>query len=117
MLRDSVTLPASSCSSTSSGCLLLCGISRKAPEVLAVVLLVLKHSAIATGCQGLDAQVYPNRSTVMGRCLMLHLDRDGDEPPARLIGKSCAHDFALETQFLSHVDIAQLRDSQRMPMN
>src|SRR5438552_7182454 len=53
----------------------------------------------------------------MSRCLMLHLDRNGDEPPARTRGNRCAHDFALETQCLAHVDIAQLRDSQRMLMN
>ena len=79
--------------------------------------LVLKLLAIATGCQGLNAQVYPNRSTVMGWRFMLHLDRNGDEPPARPIGNSCAHDCALETQFLGHVDIAQLRNMKRMPVN
>ena len=48
----------------------------------------------------------------MGWPLMLHLDRDGDEPPARTIGNSCTRDFARKAQFLGHVDIAQLQRTQ-----
>src|SRR5579859_1523791 len=49
--------------------------------------------------------------------LMLHFDRKGDKPPARAMGNSCAHDLALETPFLGHVDIAQLGNMEGMPIN
>src|SRR6266446_2130440 len=49
--------------------------------------------------------------------LMLHFDRNGDEPPACTIGNSCAQDLATETQFLGHVDITQLGNMQGMPIN
>src|SRR5258708_35223108 len=84
---------------------------------MAVVLLVLHHCAVAGRCSGLNAQVYPNGSTRMTLRLMLPVDRNGDEPPARAIGNRCAHDLALETQFLGHVDIAQLRNMEGMPIN
>src|SRR6266487_4774868 len=53
----------------------------------------------------------------MGWCLMLHFDRNGDEPPARTIGNSGAHDLALEAQFFGHVDVAQLWDAECMTVN
>src|SRR5579859_7742038 len=49
--------------------------------------------------------------------LMLHLDRDGNEPPACAIGNSSAHDLAMETQFLGHVDLAQLWDVECMSID
>src|SRR5712691_11687775 len=48
---------------------------------------------------------------------MLHLDRDGNEPPACTIGNNRAHDLAMETQFLGHVDLAQLWDVEGMPID
>src|SRR5258706_2488305 len=49
--------------------------------------------------------------------LMLHLDCNGDEPPACTIEDGRTHDFVLKTQFLCHIDIAQLRNMKRMPVN
>jgi len=49
--------------------------------------------------------------------LMLHLDRNGDEPPTRTVENGRTHGFASKTHFLSHIDLAQLRDMQRMPVN
>src|SRR6266566_2334149 len=51
--------------------------------------------------------VYPNGSTVMSWGLVLHLDRNGDKPPARPLGNNRAHDFASEPQRLSHIDFAK----------
>ena len=48
---------------------------------------------------------------------MLHFDRDGDEPPARAMGNGGAHDLATETRLVGHVDVAQLRDVECMPVN
>src|SRR5947209_3573550 len=53
----------------------------------------------------------------MGGCLVLHLDRDGDEPPASAIGNSCTHDLATEAQLLGHVNVAQPGNMERMPIN
>src|SRR5258706_14907905 len=53
----------------------------------------------------------------MAGCLVLHLDRDGDEPPASAIGNSCTHDLATEAQFLGHVNVAQLGNMERMPVD
>src|SRR5207247_9369630 len=48
---------------------------------------------------------------------MLHLDRNGDEPPARTIGNHRAHDLAVKAEFFRHVDISQLGNTERMPID
>src|SRR5689334_12573139 len=48
---------------------------------------------------------------------MVHLDCDGDEPPAGTVGNRGAHDLAREAQFLSHVDMAKLRHSKRVSID
>src|ERR1700693_4794504 len=48
---------------------------------------------------------------------MLHLDRNGDEAPARTRGNRGTHDLALETQLFGHIDIAQLWNVEHMPVD
>src|SRR5712691_2126361 len=53
----------------------------------------------------------------MGWRFILHFDRDGDEPPACLVGNSCAHDFALEAERFGHVDDAKLGNTYGLPID
>src|SRR6266702_2988380 len=84
---------------------------------MTIVLLVLKHHARACGRKRLDTQVYPNGSTAMSRDFMLHLYRDGGEPPACTRGNDGAHDLARPAERFGHVDGAKLGDAYRLPIN
>src|SRR5712691_1338699 len=53
----------------------------------------------------------------MGGRLMLHLDRDRDEPPACVRGNGCTHDLARKAQYFGHVDIPKFGNMERMPIN
>src|SRR5437764_2536735 len=49
--------------------------------------------------------------------LMLHLDRDGNEPPARTIRNDRTHDLALESERFGHIDRPKFGDSERLPIH
>jgi hypothetical protein len=48
---------------------------------------------------------------------MLHLDRNGDEPPVCTVENGRTQGFAGKTHVLTHIDLAQLRNMQGMPVN
>src|SRR5437588_396130 len=48
---------------------------------------------------------------------MLHLDRNGDEPPASAIENNRAHDLAVKAECFGHVDVPELGNTERRPID
>src|SRR5260370_32811419 len=53
----------------------------------------------------------------MGWDLMLHLDRDGNEPPPCTRRNDSTHDLALESERFGHIDRPKLGDAYRLPIH
>src|SRR2546429_6512555 len=53
----------------------------------------------------------------MGWHFVLHLYRDGDEPPACTRGNDGAHDLTLKAERFGHIDSHKLGDTYRLPID
>src|SRR5262245_13030735 len=81
------------------------------------MLLILKHLAGARDHEGLQSDIDPGHPSIALILALGHIDCNRDEPPGGSIGHNCGENLASKAEWLSHIDLAELGNSDRVSVN